>query len=507
MPRKRKLHTEPADTAPLHSLTTADQPAETWVQSTAATIAAGASIMTLDEVPLQRNPGRRADGSSTGVLTLIPPCWEVAVLDGPQLVNGGRWWRLRCQYADGREYEGWAAETAADGGAVLRTIRPDLMLDVLLPPGAQPPTGKFRIGQTVFVATFLNIRTTPGYVNKDESDIVDEAPYGAALTVVDGPRQADNLVWWRVRYAAAGRSVEGWAAEAGPSGKVLLSATAPPPPQAPTPAPVKTFRIGDAFFNAYNKPVNVRRSAGYVGKDEVDIVAKLPPDGAMTIVAGPEAADQLRWWQVRGAIEGQMVQGWMAEIGAKGERFMVPLQFKGQIRLSKPFAGSYRVTQLFGDRPEFYKQFSYDGVPLRGHNGVDFGAPVGTDVLATDDGEVVQVGYEARGFGYFVKLKHPWGESLYAHMKSVSVKEEAKVRRGDVLGPSGNTGNSSGPHLHFGIRILPFTRGDGWGGCCDPIPFMDPKDVIIPDHIRSPHAAVGQPPPGMAPDDPGRERP
>ena len=202
---------------------------------------------------------------------------------------------------------------------------------------------------------------------------------------------------------------------------------------------------------------------------------------------------------------GKPFQGWIAEVGTKGERFMLPAQLKDAIRLGKPFDGSWRVTQLFSDREWFYKQFSYDGVPLRGHNGVDFGTPNGTKLLATDDGEVSQVGYEAKGFGYFAKIKHPWGESLYGHMKSVAVKEGDIVARGDELGPSNNTGNSSGPHLHFGVRIFPYKRGDGWGGCCDPIPFMNPADVIIPDNIRSVEPTT--PPPGMAPDEPGRERP
>ena len=195
----------------------------------------------------------------------------------------------------------------------------------------------------------------------------------------------------------------------------------------------------------------------------------------------------------------------MGEVGPKGQRFLIPAQLMGKINLGKPFEGNWRVTQLMADRPEVYKKFSYDGVPLRGHNGVDFGTPNGTKLLATDDGEVVQVGFEANGFGNFAKLKHEWGESVYAHMEKVGVKEKDQVKRGDVLGLSDNTGNSSGPHLRFGVRILPNKRGDGWGGYHDPIPFMNPADVIIPDSIRT----VGPEPqaPGMAPDEPGRERP
>ena len=162
------------------------------------------------------------------------------------------------------------------------------------------------------------------------------------------------------------------------------------------------------------------------------------------------------------------------------------------------------MTQLYADRPEVYKVFSYDGVALRGHNGVNFGMPTGTHLLATDDGEVLRADFDAKGFGYFVLLKHAWGKSVYGHMKSVGVKVGEKVKRGDVLGPSNNTGNSSGPHLHFGIRIYACKRGDGWGGYCDPVPFMNPDDLIIPDSVRSIRAATALP--GIAPDELGRER-
>jgi murein DD-endopeptidase MepM/ murein hydrolase activator NlpD len=272
------------------------------------------------------------------------------------------------------------------------------------------------------------------------------------------------------------------------------------------PLPTKTFEVGNVVINGYTDPLNVRRSPGYTGKDNnTDIIAKLPRNAPVVITEGPKQADALQWWRVSGAVDGAGVDGWVAEVGPKGQRFLIPAQLAGKINLGKPFEGRWRVTQLMADRPEFYSKYKYDGVPLRGHNGVDFGTPNGTKILATDDGEVAQVGYEKSGFGNFVKLTHTWGDSVYAHMEKVGVKEGDKVKRGDTLGTGDNTGNSSGPHLHFGVRIHPNKRGDGWGGYADPIPFMNPDDVIIPDNIRS--AGPELPPSGMAPDEPGRERP
>lgn len=132
-----------------------------------------------------------------------------------------------------------------------------------------------------------------------------------------------------------------------------------------------------------------------------------------------------------------------------------------------------RVTQVFGVNGDYYKQFKVDGVPLKGHNGVDFGTPVGTPIIAVDDGTVVEVHDEgAYGYGKYVKLVHSWGESLYAHLDHQDVPRGAKVIRGVQVGLSGNTGNSTGPHLHFGLRVHPFNRQDGWGGYSDPLPYL-----------------------------------
>lgn len=130
------------------------------------------------------------------------------------------------------------------------------------------------------------------------------------------------------------------------------------------------------------------------------------------------------------------------------------------------------ITQVFGVNEAYYKQFSVDGVPLKGHNGVDFGVPEGTVIQAVDAGKVIESGNDPAGFGIYVKLLHPWGETLYAHLSRSFVQLDLVVNKGQPLGYSGNTGNSSGPHLHFGLRTFPYVRTDGWGGYRDPLPFL-----------------------------------
>jgi murein DD-endopeptidase MepM/ murein hydrolase activator NlpD len=88
----------------------------------------------------------------------------------------------------------------------------------------------------------------------------------------------------------------------------------------------------------------------------------------------------------------------------------------------------------------------------RRHDGIDLAAPEGTRVGATADGEVIYVGEQA-GYGRIVILRHAGGlVSLYAHMRRALVNEGQKVERGDAVGEVGQTGRTSGPHLHFEIR-------------------------------------------------------
>jgi hypothetical protein len=132
-----------------------------------------------------------------------------------------------------------------------------------------------------------------------------------------------------------------------------------------------------------------------------------------------------------------------------------------------------RITQPFGARPEYYKQFSLDGVPFRGHEGVDFATPIGLPIVAAAAGTVAEVADMGdKAYGKYIKVVHPWGESVYAHLSAQRVVVGATVAAGEVIGYSGNSGNTTGPHLHFGLRINPFDRMDGWGGFSDPARYL-----------------------------------
>ena len=105
------------------------------------------------------------------------------------------------------------------------------------------------------------------------------------------------------------------------------------------------------------------------------------------------------------------------------------------------------ITSYFGQRISPYLG------KLKMHEGLDVGAPYGTKVNAPADGIVTFSGEKA-GFGKFVQVDHGYGiETIYAHNQSLHVKSGQKVKRGHLLSAVGNTGHSTGPHLHYEVRV------------------------------------------------------
>jgi murein DD-endopeptidase MepM/ murein hydrolase activator NlpD len=114
---------------------------------------------------------------------------------------------------------------------------------------------------------------------------------------------------------------------------------------------------------------------------------------------------------------------------------------------SNPVDGPYRFTSGFGGRSD----------PKNGgwrqHNGLDFAGSSGTDIVASGDGTVVFAGRQS-GYGNMIRIRHSNGyESMYGHLSAISVNVGDHVSRGDHIGDMGNTGRSTGTHLHYEIRL------------------------------------------------------
>lgn len=87
-----------------------------------------------------------------------------------------------------------------------------------------------------------------------------------------------------------------------------------------------------------------------------------------------------------------------------------------------------------------------------GHVALDFGVVSGTNVHSTMSGKVVYAGWNTEGYGNLVIIENGDYQTYYAHLSSIPVKVGQTVDEGDIIGKSGNTGNSTGPHLHYEVR-------------------------------------------------------
>ena len=146
--------------------------------------------------------------------------------------------------------------------------------------------------------------------------------------------------------------------------------------------------------------------------------------------------------------------------------------------LADIFEGNYPVSQAFGNNPAYYSQFGF-----KGHEGVDWATPNGVKVFAPFDAVVVRDNDNPKGdnYGEYVVLWDPAQKCAvwFCHLKENYVSVNQQVKKGDVIGLTDNTGNTTGPHLHvnfcetdaIGYRI---NTGNGYKGFLN---ILDPQLV------------------------------
>lgn len=167
--------------------------------------------------------------------------------------------------------------------------------------------------------------------------------------------------------------------------------------------------------------------------------------------------------------------------------------------LRPPYNGTYRLTAFFDHSSPNYQKDGriviYNGESTTdcnphcydGHSGYDWAMYTGTQVLAAADGAISFAGVLGN-YGNAVIINHLNGyRTLYAHLSQVNVVQNQTVRSGDVVALSGSTGNSTGPHLHFGAYRGPYTSGEdnvtdpfGWRGS-----YPDPLLNFGPGHTAT----------------------
>jgi len=121
------------------------------------------------------------------------------------------------------------------------------------------------------------------------------------------------------------------------------------------------------------------------------------------------------------------------------------------LKLSYPMT-QFTVTQGFG--PTTFALEPPLGPYRHFHTGIDLSAPLGAPVMAAADGVVVAVGHSALGYGNYIVIAHGGGiATLYGHLLQTTVSAGQKVARGQLIGLEGSTGYSTGPHVHFELRV------------------------------------------------------
>jgi murein DD-endopeptidase MepM/ murein hydrolase activator NlpD len=135
------------------------------------------------------------------------------------------------------------------------------------------------------------------------------------------------------------------------------------------------------------------------------------------------------------------------------------------------------MTQAYGAT-----KFAQKAYKTKFHNGVDFAVPIGTPVLAAEDGVVLMAGNNGRvQYGKYIVIKHSNGlATLYGHLSRHAVATGSAVKRGDIIGYSGNTGYSTGAHLHFTVYLSSTVQLKAIGGAgVVPVGYtLNPSDYL-----------------------------
>jgi len=129
------------------------------------------------------------------------------------------------------------------------------------------------------------------------------------------------------------------------------------------------------------------------------------------------------------------------------------------------------ITQRFGENPHIYKKYG-----LNSHSGIDFRTVEGTAVHAPIDGKVEVRNYKDRGLGLHVRISNSRLLVILAHLSEVLVQTGSMVQMGNKIALTGDTGYSTGPHLHIAAYKLKNNHiqdiANGWKGAFDIEPYM-----------------------------------
>lgn len=247
---------------------------------------------------------------------------------------------------------------------------------------------------------------------------------------------------------------------------------------------IDTMQLTEAQKNELEQLTNK-----LAGEKEAVVATKAQKDSLLAATKNKESEYQSLLQQKveqRAAFE-KALQSYEAELNIIINRDNFPTE--GTAVLAWPL-DSIRITQLFGSSEFAQKNPSVYGGRAY-HPGTDFGASIGTTLKAPLGGTVINTGNTdaiagCLSWGKWILLRHDNGlTSLFAHLSVIGVSPGDVVETGDVIGNTGNTGYSTGPHLHYtlyaseGVRVVPFTNVRSTTSCAGAVTPTAPPDAYL----------------------------
>lgn len=375
-----------------------------------------------DGVNLRADPSQDAD-----ILDTLPDGTEVDLrIDRADTVfdDDIRWWPVSYGGVDG-----WIAGFYLDDADGTSSRSSD----------TSPRSGVFSAGDYVAAltddGTGLNIRSGAGTDFERVGSVAD----GDVIQVMEGPDADEDGNDW---YVITDGDVTGYVIA-----EFIVAASQPAAPADEPAQQEVVFDVGDYVASADGDEINIRYR-GFIGSD---VIGSIPSSGSVRIVGRPTFDDEGAAWykvengDIRGFALGDLLVVSDAPVAVQTTgptgTFIYPLE-------------NYVFTQSYGC--SVFTLSPYDAnLGCHFHNGIDVAASSYTPVLASDGGTVIAAGWCDCGLGYYVEIDHGNGFStVYGHMAEQPwVFVGQVVDQGDQIGPVGSTGYSTGPHVHFMLKL------------------------------------------------------
>jgi murein DD-endopeptidase MepM/ murein hydrolase activator NlpD len=264
----------------------------------------------------------------------------------------------------------------------------------------------------------------------------------------------------------------------------------PPPAEIPEHPRAEDHRHGNRPARTTERPRRHRKTAAPAATTGRLLIAAIATGGTAAAVAHATVFSGAAHANVHFLAATEVPLSASAPLAVGGMQVVAATPPPDTARIAQEYATGIAFAQERADREARLQRplfvFPTRGIPTSTfgtrwgalHGGIDIANAIGTPILAAADGVVIDAGPVA-GYGMWVKLRHADGTvTLYGHVNSTEVTTGERVMAGDLIATMGNTGNSTGPHLHFEVQLNGAER-------IDPVPWLAARGVEAPGFSRA----------------------